>query len=170
MEEPTTPNVMSNNASRLIKKINPVGQIKSKYIDFTKPNSFEPYEQECYYNVAKMIDLHGGGPVYGWVIWESSTMIEGEAHCLYKDPDGSIFDITPRVSGEMQVLFVEDSRINISLRHVEGTKFSMVQYTNPKLQLESGAFLSSKPVSLTFDQSEIRVIKLIEFQDSFLFQ
>ena len=66
-------------------------------------------------------------------VWESDIMIEGEAHCLYKDQSGNVFDITPRVSGEEKILFIEDSRLNVSLRHIKGTHFSMIQHTNPQL-------------------------------------
>ncbi len=170
MNEPTTPSVMSQNVSRLIKEIKPVGEIKSKYIEYTKPDAFSPYEQECYYNVARMIKNYGGEAVYGWVLWESDLMIEGEAHCLYRDNNGAVFDVTPRVSGEDKVLFVEDSRLNISLKHVRGTTFSMVQHTNPQLLIEPGLFRGSESIPLEFEQSEIRVIKLIDYQDSFLFQ
>lgn len=160
---------MSNNPSRIIDKIQPTQTLPINYYSFTKPNGFEPYEQECYYNVAKMIELHGGEPVYGWVLWESGSMIEAEAHCLYKSKDGAVMDITPRVSGEDKILFVSDSRIKISLKHLGGTSFSMTQHTNPQLMISSGQFSPSKGVELDFDQSEIRVIKLIDFMDSFLF-
>ncbi|HDY8918465.1 TPA: hypothetical protein RRI39_004883, partial [Klebsiella pneumoniae] len=69
--EPTTPSVMSNNVSVITKKINPKGDIKAKYFTYTNPVTFSPYEQECYYNVARMIREHGGEAIYGWVLWES---------------------------------------------------------------------------------------------------
>lgn len=170
MNEPTTPSIMSNNISKIIKKINPKGEIKSKYFTYTKPSTFLPYEQECYYNVARMIREHGGEAIYGWVLWESDIMIEGEAHCLYKDQSGNVFDITPRVSGEEKILFIEDSRLNVSLRHIKGTHFSMIQHTNPQLIFSLDLFMESKAIPLEFDQNEIRVIKLIDYKDSFLFQ
>ncbi len=168
--EATTPTVMSNNPSKIVAKIQPTQSISTAYYNFTKPDDFEPYEQECYYNVAKMIEIHGGEPVYGWVLWESDSMIEAEAHCLYKREDGVVLDITPRVSGEEKILFVADSRINISLKHLEGTSFSMTQYTNPQLMISSNQFTNSIQRELKFDQSEIKVIKLVDFKDSFLFQ
>lgn len=168
--EATTPPLMSNNPSRIIAKIQPTQTIPTNYYSFTKPDDFEPYEQECYYNVAQMIKKHGGEPVYGWVLWESSSMIEAEAHCLYKNLEGVVLDITPRVSGENKILFVADSRINISLKHLGGTSFSMTQYTNHQFLISSAQFIRSEEVELKFDQSEIRVIKLVDFKDSFLFK
>ncbi|AXO73559.1 TPA: hypothetical protein ACNINJ_004689 [Klebsiella pneumoniae] len=168
--EPTTPSVMSNNVSVITKKINPKGDIKAKYFTYTNPVTFSPYEQECYYNVARMIREHGGEAIYGWVLWESDIMIEGEAHCLYKDLSGNVFDITPRVSGEEKILFIEDSRLNVSLKHIKGARFSMIQHTNPQLFFSTNFFVESKAIPFVFDQNEIRVIKLIDYKGSFLFQ
>ncbi|MGF2399801.1 hypothetical protein ACQUTF_08135 [Enterobacter cloacae] len=168
--EATTPSVMSNNPSKIVGKIEPNQTLATGYYSFTKPDDFEPYEQECYYNVAKMIEINDGEPVYGWVLWESSSMIEAEAHCLYRNVDGVVLDITPRVSGEDKILFVPDSRIKISLKHLSGTSFSMTQHTNPQLMISSNQFVPSRAVELEFDQSEIRVIKLSDYKNSFLFE
>ncbi|MBJ2082137.1 hypothetical protein [Serratia ureilytica] len=171
LHEPTTPTIMSANVSRLLKKIFPTSSVSGSYFRLTLPKSFSPLAGECYYNVAKMIRDNGGGePVLGWMIWESSTLIEGEAHCLYKSSEGEILDITPRVSGEETIFFVPDSRVHPSLEHISGTKFKMYQNTNPKLANNYERFEPSQRVELDFDQSEIRVIKLVDYQDSFLFE
>ncbi|MCL6744417.1 hypothetical protein [Kosakonia sp. R1.Fl] len=169
LTDATTPSVMSNNVARIAKKINPAGAFSANYYRYTQPADFAPFEQECYYNVAKMIKLHGGEPIYGWVLWESANMIEGEAHCLYKSPEGEILDITPRVSGEEKILFLEDPSFKVSLKRVGENKFKMVQRSNPQLDIASDSFFPSKEVDLEFDQSEIRVIRLSEYEDSFLF-
>ncbi|MCS5808843.1 hypothetical protein LNO89_23670 [Klebsiella pneumoniae subsp. pneumoniae] len=101
------------------------------------------------------------------MLWESDIMIEGEAHCLYKDLSGNVFDITPRVSGEEKILFIEDSRLNVSLKHIKGARFSMIQHTNPQLFFSTNFFVESKAIPFVFDQNEIRVIKLIDYKDSF---
>ncbi|STS42469.1 Uncharacterised protein [Klebsiella pneumoniae] len=46
----------------------------------------------------------------------------------------------------------------------------MIQHTNPQLIFSMNLFVESKAVPLVFDQNEIRVIKLIDYKDSFLFQ
>ena len=46
----------------------------------------------------------------------------------------------------------------------------MIQHTNPQLIFSLDLFMESKAIPLEFDQNEIRVIKLIDYKDSFLFQ
>ncbi|WP_218015019.1 hypothetical protein, partial [Klebsiella quasipneumoniae] len=112
----------------------------------------------------------GGEDIYGWVLWDRDIMIEGEAHCLYKYLYRNVFDITPQVSGEEKILFKEDSRLNVSLKHIKGARFSMIQNTNTQLFFSTNFFVESKAIPFVFDQNEIRVIKLIDYKDSFLFQ
>lgn len=48
--------------------------------------------------------------VYGWIIWQDKKrrFIEAELHAVVKK-DGKLVDITPRVDGEIKILFVKDS-------------------------------------------------------------
>jgi hypothetical protein len=63
---------------------------------------------DCYANVEREILRRGGGRRYGWLIWQhTDAMIEGEFHCMWITPDGTLLDVTPH-DGEPNVLFVPD--------------------------------------------------------------
>lgn len=48
----------------------------------------------------------GGQAVYGYKIWANEVYAEAVAHCIWKDPSGSMVDVTFNPDGEMRVLFV----------------------------------------------------------------
>ncbi|NCH99045.1 MULTISPECIES: hypothetical protein [Cronobacter] len=166
----TTPSIMSNNVSRIIGEISPTNSTVSKYFTLTKISSFTPLSGECYYNVARMVRENGGEPVFGWMLWESTNLIEGEAHCLYRSPEGIVTDITPRVSGETEIFFVEDSKARPKLSFSSEYGFRISQITNPQLDIASGKFSPSIRREGRFNPKEIKVIDLNQYLDSFLFE
>lgn len=63
----------------------------------------------CYDNVRHYVSHHGGEAVFGWIIWKDTDFqFEAEHHAVWKAPSGKLFDITPRVDGEQQILFLPD--------------------------------------------------------------
>lgn len=64
---------------------------------------------ECFGNVADKVAREGGERVFGWMIWLwPNTLIEGVFHSVWKNPNGSLIDITPKADHEKQILFLTD--------------------------------------------------------------
>ncbi|WP_236183853.1 SEC-C metal-binding domain-containing protein [Pseudomonas protegens] len=62
---------------------------------------------ECYSNVARMVEERGGRSILGWQIWEwKGYFAEAESHAIWKSPTGELLDVTPKL--EKQILFIED--------------------------------------------------------------
>lgn len=112
MSRETTPPKITDIIYRACKAINPA--IVPEYIRVCP----EPWakENECFPNVKEKVRIDGGQAVYGWAIWQwANVMLEAEAHCVWKAPDGELIDITPHNYGEKRILFVVDDTI-----HYEG--------------------------------------------------
>lgn len=64
---------------------------------------------QCHMNVDRLVICNGGKAVYGWVIWESSELLEAEFHCVWQSPDGAdLLDVTPRLHNQDKILFLPD--------------------------------------------------------------
>ncbi len=76
----------------------------------------------CHLNVWIQCLQKGGDAQHGWVIYQdmSKAVLVAVFHTVWKAPDGSLFDITPREFGDKHVLFVVDDKRNISLKKMQG--------------------------------------------------
>ncbi|MHA0363652.1 hypothetical protein ACXY6Z_17255 [Sphingomonas aquatilis] len=64
----------------------------------------------CSDGVAQKVLADGGNPVFGWTIWEwPEALLTAEFHCVWKSPEGDLFDITPKPKREERILFVPDT-------------------------------------------------------------
>lgn len=69
----------------------------------------EAREDNCFYNVRSLVERAGGSLCLGWCIWLwPKVFIEGEHHCIWRDPSGRLVDVTPKADGEARVVFAED--------------------------------------------------------------
>ena len=67
---------------------------------------------ECFPNVRRMIQEHGGQPVNGWAVWQwANISVTLEAHAIWESPEEKIVDITPHDCGEREILFLRDDRV-----------------------------------------------------------
>lgn len=65
---------------------------------------------DCFATVDSQIADLGGEKVFGWVIWERpKVLIEGEFHAIWKAPDGTLLDLSPRPDGERHICFAADT-------------------------------------------------------------
>lgn len=65
---------------------------------------------DCFADVERKIRRDGGSVQHGWTVWESQgTLIEGEFHAVWRSPDGSLLDVTPKADGERRILFIPDA-------------------------------------------------------------
>ena len=63
----------------------------------------------CSDGVSDKVSKDGGTPVYGWTIWEwPGKILTAEFHCVWKDQDDRLHDITPKPGRERRILFSPD--------------------------------------------------------------
>ncbi len=104
---PTTPKVpVSTKVDALCKRLSPAA---SELLPFTA--MAESYKAGfCHVNVLHHVKQNGGQQVCGWMIWEGSKFVEAEFHSVWQSaPDAPLVDITPRIDGEVEVLFLPDA-------------------------------------------------------------
>jgi hypothetical protein len=66
-------------------------------------------ELYCTETVPRLVRENGGECVLGWALWIwPNVLIEGEFHAVWRKPDGTFVDPTPRKDGEPVVLFLPD--------------------------------------------------------------
>jgi len=63
----------------------------------------------CYYNVLDKVKRDGGKIHYGWVVWQSSYLVEAEHHAVWEDDEENLLDITPRKEHYDTIMFVPDN-------------------------------------------------------------
>lgn len=62
---------------------------------------------ECFAIVPEHIAVTGGEEYIGWAIWEwPKVLIEAEFHCIYRDNDGKLIDISPKEMEFDHILFL----------------------------------------------------------------
>jgi len=63
----------------------------------------------CFEIVPDYVAKHGGERVIGWSIWEwPRVFIEAEFHAVWRQPNGTLLDITPKVFPMPRILFLPD--------------------------------------------------------------
>ena len=90
----------------------------ARQIDATRVPEFVVVEagEEClpdrsFDNVAAMVRRRGGSMLSGWTLRELPTVfVEASIHAMWRCPDGSLVDVTPRADGQTRILFVPDSK------------------------------------------------------------
>lgn len=105
----TTPKKINAQAERLIRELG-LEPLSAVWLKLRKVSDFTPETHNCLVNCMVQQKYHGGDIVFGWVIWQDTTIrfCEAEFHCVWRDLTGGLFDITPRVDGEKRVCFVPD--------------------------------------------------------------
>ncbi|WP_343583419.1 SEC-C domain-containing protein [Herbaspirillum sp.] len=100
-----TPPEINKHIARLIHKV-AQGQ-QPVYLDvIPEPGAIV---NECYANVTKKLEIAGGEVVYGWQLWEwPHVMVEAEFHAVWRAPEGTLHELTPKADGEQRILFLPD--------------------------------------------------------------
>lgn len=66
---------------------------------------------ECFNNVAQMVEREGGERILGWQLWENTFMIEAEMHAIWRTPENEYFDVTPKSIATPHIVFLADARL-----------------------------------------------------------
>jgi hypothetical protein len=65
--------------------------------------------RDCFADVGRQVEEHGGSLVSGWLIWEHpGVLLDAEFHAIWKSPEGNLLDVTEKADRERRVLFVPD--------------------------------------------------------------
>ncbi|WP_267396401.1 MULTISPECIES: hypothetical protein [unclassified Sphingomonas] len=92
------------------------------YVDYEPIEGAE--EQRCFPNVDAAVERHGGERLIGWMLWEMpGAFIEAIHHAVWKKPSGEIVDITPKIDGELRIVFVIDPAATYEGKFIDPRRF-----------------------------------------------
>jgi len=115
---PTTPTVSSSDLAALVEQLVPGG----KALTLTRSAPPEARPIDSFETVERRITEKGGFACYGWLLWECQRLyLEAEFYAAWRDAQGELHDITPRI-GPGHVLFLPDP-----LRIYEGRRVPSVR-------------------------------------------
>jgi hypothetical protein len=79
---------------------------------------------ECSSNVAKRIAHDGGKAVFGWAVKDCGFYTAKQNHCIWEDPDGTLWDVTP------QPIKVEGRNVTCEFQEVEFERDDTATFAN----------------------------------------
>ncbi len=85
-------------------------KIKNKNTPQVVPIKIEEYStaDSCFYNVLDKISIDNGEIVYGWKLHQSEFLAEAERHAVWKSSTGELIDITPDLTNQQNILFLQE--------------------------------------------------------------
>lgn len=130
----TTPREITEEIMKLCRQLDPTQT--PIYVPVRPPaNSMV---DSCFYNLPDKIKADGGSAQHGWTIWERpGLLIEGEFHAVWVSPEGEFIDITPKVDGETEILFLPDSRRVWTGELVDNVRMPLVDNEITRLLVKS---------------------------------
>ena len=64
----------------------------------------------CFENVPRVVAKQGGKAQHGWTMRQDEYFAEGAFCAVWRRPDGSLVDVTPRADNQIRILFLPDSK------------------------------------------------------------
>ena len=78
---------------------------------------------DCFKTVPQHVAVVGGEQIIGWAIWEwPRVLIEAEFHCVWRQSNGTLLDISPKVVPIPRILFVSDPTRSYKGRQVDNIR------------------------------------------------
>ncbi|WP_298545902.1 hypothetical protein [uncultured Aquimarina sp.] len=116
--------------NKYVKKL--LEKIDSEFLPEQVPVKIEEYSEKlnCFKNVDRKVELDGGKPHYGWVIYQTSILCEAERHAVWENDEEELIDITPRDIDFEQVMFVSDNNFEYHGQIIDNYR---VNITNNKI-------------------------------------
>jgi hypothetical protein len=84
---------------------------------------------ECVVNVARAVEEGGGEAANGWNLIESfpDVLMEAEFHSLWRAPDGSLHDVTPKEPIlEQRTVFLPDPSLAYEGRQIDNVRVPLI--------------------------------------------
>jgi hypothetical protein len=99
-----------------------------QYVDVDDPPPPWAIVNECFPNVQRAVELHGGEMQIGWQFWEPipGVLIEAEFHSVWRDPAGGYRDLTPKTNRAARILFLPDPVRRYDGRQVDNVRIPLV--------------------------------------------
>ena len=97
----------------------------------------------CFYDVQRKVRVEGGRVQYGWTIWEKpGVLLEAEFHAIWVSPNNELIDVTPKVDGEQQILFLPDTDRVWEGEMVDNVRFLLLDndYTRQLIRYSEARF------------------------------
>ncbi|MEX5491153.1 SEC-C metal-binding domain-containing protein [Pseudomonas fulva] len=118
----TTPENLDSATLDFARALNP--QAKLQYIRVLADDRAIP--NECFSNVAKKIETHGGEQILGWQVWEwPGVFAEAEAHAIWQSPDFELYDITPKT--EKKIAFIADPSLKVTGSRINNIRHAIIE-------------------------------------------
>lgn len=130
----TTPKRINAQANLLIRALD-LDPTSALWLKQHKVSGFLPEAGHCFVNCLVQQKLHQGNVMFGWMIWQDTAALFGEAefHCVWRDSGGVPHDITPRVDGEKRICFVPDPN-RLGFFDMSQPPYRTCTYTNVRIQ------------------------------------
>ena len=125
---------------------------------------------ECFDNVEKKVNRDGGERIVGWQFWKHPYMLEAELHAVWRSPDGTLTDITPKNLTTPHILFVEDSARFYDGRQVDDVRINsttnqlvddFIALAQTKFYMFNGGEKADQKL-VTFSRNEQDILKYIQ--------
>jgi len=81
--------------------------------------------QSCFGNVERKIARDGGSIIYGWIVWKSNILCEGEFHAVWKSPDGQLIDVTPQEKIYDKVMFIPEPKKKYQGQSIDNVRINI---------------------------------------------
>jgi hypothetical protein len=106
--KPSTPRKVSPEIRELCKDLG-LGSAKPVFVNIRTVQG--AVALDCFNTVKRHVETEGGGVCYGWRIWEiPGVFIEAEFHAVWRGPNGSLLDISKKITQDDHILFVLDPK------------------------------------------------------------
>ena len=81
-----------------------------EYVRIESQEDCRPGPDHCFDNVRRVVAKYGGATQHGWTMRQDAYFAEGAFYAVWRRPDGSLVDVTPRAESQTQILFLPDSK------------------------------------------------------------
>lgn len=125
---------------------------------------------ECFDNVEKKVNRDGGERIVGWQFWKHPFMLEAELHAVWRSPDGSLTDISPKNISTDHILFVGDLTRSYDGRQVDNLRINstenqlvddFIALAQTKFYMFNGGEKADQKL-ITFSTNEQEILKYIQ--------
>lgn len=122
---PVTPAQVSPAIQNLCSELS--AEVQPQYVD-VRPAPLAK-TNDCFPNVERQVQEHGGYLVLGWSLWEWPTLfVEAEFHAVWRAPDQTLLDVTPKRAPTQRILFLSDASGHYCGRQVNNVRRSTLKH------------------------------------------